>query len=125
MKAVRQFHNCRTASSGAGGSRTLVQTSDRCAFYMLIPRLIVGECTGHGHPRHPVASKISPQARGRPFGYPVLMSTSVSPTDGRGRWEMSCPRICARIKLTYYTSVRQQERSYSRQLCFCIGFQGC
>ena len=27
---------------GAGGSRTLVQTSDRCAFYMLIPRLIVG-----------------------------------------------------------------------------------
>ena len=28
--------------SGAGGSRTLVQTVNRCAFYMLIRWLVVG-----------------------------------------------------------------------------------
>ncbi len=33
---------------GAGGSRTLVQTSDRCAFYMLILWLIVGPALDTG-----------------------------------------------------------------------------
>ena len=38
----------RRSFCGAGGSRTLVQTSDRCAFYMLILWLIVGPALDTG-----------------------------------------------------------------------------
>ena len=35
------------------------------------------------------------------------------------------PQLLRGLSPTYCTSVRQQERSYFRQLSFCIGFQGC
>ena len=40
-------------SGGAGGGRTLVQTGDICAFYMLIPAFIVGSSQDPDHQATP------------------------------------------------------------------------
>ena len=81
--------------------------------------------SGRGHPRHTVASKISPAARGRPSTIPYSRAPpGHQPTGGVGG-RCLVPAASAGIKLTYCTSVKQQERSYFRQLSFCIGFQGC
>ena len=45
--------------SGAGGSRTLVQTSRRNAFYKFSPRLIVGGCMARDEPDSRLSSEIS------------------------------------------------------------------
>ena len=81
--------------------------------------------SGRGHPRPPLASKTSPALRGL---MPAIPSFWASP--GRTPTVGACgrclvPATVAGIKLTYCASVRQQERSYFRQLLFCIGFQGC
>jgi len=43
---------------GAGGNRTLVQTSSQKAFYMLSPELIFGILPGQGRPKLSLASLI-------------------------------------------------------------------
>ena len=83
------------------------------------------EYSGRGHPRHSVASKISSAARGFPPTIPFSRAPpGHRPTGGVGG-RCLVPATVAGIKLTYCASVRQQERSYFRQLSFCIGFQGC
>ena len=42
QNGTKKLENCFVPLGGAGGSRTLVQTSSRNAFYMLITLLIVG-----------------------------------------------------------------------------------
>ncbi len=37
LQLIKKDRHSAVFLCGAGGSRTLVQTSDRCAFYMLIP----------------------------------------------------------------------------------------
>lgn len=46
MIHVSTFHASMVHVCGAGGSRTLVQTRNKNAFYMLSPLLIVGQSEG-------------------------------------------------------------------------------
>ena len=48
---------------GAGGSRTLVQTRRKYAFYKFSHRLIVGDGMVRDTPGHRLSSKTSPQPR--------------------------------------------------------------
>ncbi len=48
---------------GAGGSRTLVQTCRKNAFYKLSLRLVVGFCMVRDGPHRSLSSEVSPQPR--------------------------------------------------------------
>jgi len=55
--------NVSPVQSGAGGSRTLVQTRRKYAFYKFSHRLIVGGGMVRDGPKRRLSSKISPQPR--------------------------------------------------------------
>jgi len=55
---------CIPLGCGAGGIRTLVQTSSRSAFYMLISYLIVGAGLQKSHDTTPVSPKFSLKLQG-------------------------------------------------------------
>ena len=61
--------------SGAGGSRTLVQTENRYGFYMLILLLIVGNRLVTGNRSDPYFPENSRGTRNLSFGYPGLNGT--------------------------------------------------
>ena len=76
---------------------------------------------GSERPKRDLISLVSPCRRSADTTIPKLLSTPYS-----GRNQESPPAgcfvhpPCERIKpVTYYTSVRQRKRSYSRQLFFC------
>ena len=82
-------------------------------------------CSGRGHPRQTVASKSSSAVRGDPPTIPYSRAPpGHRPTGGVGG-RCLVPSTVGGIKpVTYCASVRQQERSYIRQLSFRIHFQG-
>ena len=82
-------------------------------------------CSGRGHPRQAVAPKTSSAARSEPPTIPFSWAPPGHWPTGVVGGRCLVPATFAGIKQTYYTSVMQQERSYFRQLSFCIGFQGC
>ena len=107
----------KSLESGAGGSRTLVQTGKPYAFYMLIPAFGFRAPTRPGPPIVALSSKFSSAARGCGRLFPIFLhrltlrfgTTSLerclvlSPGDG--------------IKpVIYCTSIRQRERSCFRHL---------
>ena len=82
--------------------------------------------SGHEPPRQALASKTSSAARGLPPTIPFSRAPPNHIPTGMVCGRCLVPATVAGIKpVTYCTSVRQQERSYFRQLSFCIGCQGC
>ena len=67
--------------SGAGGSRTLVQTGNQYGFYMLILLLIVGRGLAKGSRPSPYSPESSPWPRERASDYPGLDGTPYTVTD--------------------------------------------
>jgi len=61
---------------GAGGNRTLVQTSSQKAFYMLSPELIFGILPGQGRPKISLASLIFVSASEPYTAYPGFCGVS-------------------------------------------------
>ena len=62
-------------TSGAGGSRTLVQTGNQYGFYMLILLLVVGKRLVTGNRSDPYFPENSRGTRNLSFGYPGLNGT--------------------------------------------------
>jgi len=58
---------------GAGGIRTLVQTSSKTAFYMLSRRLIVGIALARGRPTQSVVLLFSPDIQDRCPAIPTFL----------------------------------------------------
>ena len=82
--------------------------------------------SGHEPPRQALASKSSSAARGLPPTIPFSRAPPNHIPTGMVCGRCLVPATVEGIKpVTYCTSVRQQERSYFRQLSFCIGCQGC
>ena len=109
---------------GAGGSRTLVQTVNRCAFYMLIRWLVVGAAPDIGTQGHPYPLLFHPrleESRGLSRLYEHLLVSSRR--SGR-LGDVPFPRLARELSRTYCASVRQRERSCFRQLLFCVCGQG-
>ena len=84
--------------SGAGRSRTAVQTVNRCAFYMLIRWLVVGAAPDVGTQGRPYPLLLSPACRGVAPAIPSLPAPpGQQPTVGAaGRCLVPAP--CAGIK---------------------------
>lgn len=62
---------------------------------------------------------ISPQPRGRPWLFPIWLHRYIKTLRKNCSWAMSRSNTSlVGIKLTYYTSIRQRERSCFRQLNF-------
>ena len=101
---------------GAGGNRTLVQTSDKCAFYMLSLLLVFENNQG-------ISTRVKPYFLNLTkvpelyFGQPEIVAlhgrTGIRQIHPRN---VPSPLPRAAIKPIYYNSIRQQERSYFRQL---------
>ena len=73
-------------------------------------------CSGHGHPRQPLASKNSPALRGFMPTIPSFRAPPCHPPTVGAGGRCLVPATVAGIKLTYCSSVKQQERNYFRQL---------
>ena len=103
--------------SGAGGSRTLVQTGKPCAFYTLIPVCVFvrRQDPDHQPSPYPLCFRRTAEAPVRLF---PTCCTAISGGFGTGVPERCLVLLpCKRIKpLTYCASVRQRERSCFRQI---------
>ena len=64
--------NTKAGEGGAGGSRTLVQTRNRCAFYMLIRLLVFEQDSGTGTQDPVLSSFFSPWHQGAATTSPKL-----------------------------------------------------
>ena len=102
--------------SGAGGSRTLVQTRKPYAFYMLIPvRIFVKQQEPDDQLLpYPLMIHCHIKAYNNYFRICCTAWLTASEKGLSGRWPVPSP--CGGIKLTYYTSVRQRARSCFRQI---------
>jgi len=111
---------------GAGGNRTLVQTSDKCAFYMLSLLLVFENNQG-------ISTRVKPYFLNLTkvpelyFGQPEIVAlhgrTGIRQIHPRN---VPSPLPRAAIKPIYYNSIRQQERSCFRQLkSLKPSFTGC
>ena len=60
-------------SSGAGGSRTLVQTGKPYAFYMLIPDFIFVMRQDPDHQSHPYPLKLHPSVEAPKRLFPIIL----------------------------------------------------
>ncbi len=101
---------------GADGSRTRVRTRKQYAFYMLIFALIFVCQQDRSHQLTPYLLKSHQQCTAT-TDQPRIYSTSKPDRLGAMASErclVSAPG--AEIKLIYYTSIKQQERKYFRQL---------
>ena len=67
--------------SGAGGSRTLVQTGNQYGFYMRILLLVVGIRLARGSRPEPYSPESSPWPRERASDYPGLDGTPYTVPD--------------------------------------------
>ena len=105
---------------GAGGSRTLVQTRNNHAFYILILLLFFELCKETDILIATLSPKASRRCRSFRVAIPKLLSTSL-PDRNREAPSARCLVLspCERMKLVYYTSTKQRERMYFRQLIFC------
>ena len=103
--------------SGAGGSRTLVQTRKPYAFYMLIPAFIFVMRQDPDHQSHPYLLKFHLTVGAPDRLFPIYLHRWVLRfgTTSLERCLVLSP--CKRIKpVIYCTSIRQRERSCFRQL---------
>jgi len=103
---------------GDGGGRTLVQTRNQYAFYMLIPAFGFRALARPGPPTNTLVWKFHAVIQTLTTLFPIFCASLIqSPQDvGLGRRLVAV--VLTAIKLTYCTSVRLQEHSYSRQLNF-------
>ena len=83
------------------------------------------DATGRRHPMSSLVPKSSSKGRNLPLTIPFSRALPNRRPMGGVGGKCLVPATVAGIKITYYTSVMQQERSYFRLLLFCIGFQGC
>ncbi len=88
---------------GAGGSRTLVQTRDRYAFYMLIPLLIVGSGTGRSTQTKPYSLYLIRKPGPPPDQPEIILRPVIRPESGDSICGTSrpgpCPGLCRSTKL--------------------------
>ena len=103
---------------------TAVQTSNRCAFYMLIRWLVVGAAPDVGTQCRPYPlvfhRHLEASCRLSRLYLHLLVSCRRSGRLG----DVSFPRLAGELSRTYCASVRQRERSCFRQLFCCVCFQG-
>ena len=108
-----------SSESGAGGSRTLVQTGKPYAFYTLIPDFGFRVPTRPGPPTDTLAPESHPHvgAHADYFRFNLRHLILGFGTTSLERRLVSPP--CREIKLAiYYTSIKQRERTLFRQLIF-------
>ena len=107
-----------STESGAGGSRTLVQTRKQYAFYMLIFALIfvLQQDQSYQLLPYPLLFRCPYKAT---TSYPRFVRTSVSNRLGERAFERCLVLTpCIWMKLNLLYSIKQQERNYFRQLLF-------
>ena len=96
---------------GAGGSRTLVQTGKSYAFYMLIPDFGFRVTARPGPPTDTLASNCSQKMRGKSSAIPDILAPLYQSASRNGSERCLVPMLGKGIKLIYYTSIKQRERS--------------
>ena len=98
----------RLFSSGAGGSRTPVQTRRKNAFYKFSLRLVVGAGMVRDTPGRRLSSNVSPQPRSAALAiYPFMILRS-------GRWAEKLPGEHPRLRTL------SARRNPQRLRCECI-----
>ena len=120
-EAKLSFAEATESEGGAGGSRTLVQTSSKSAFYMLSLLLVFEFCPGKDTRKQNLISFISPDERSHHPTSPKLCCTPlISLESGMSACGMSRPDTWCRDKaLIYYTSILGSESviSFANYLC--------
>lgn len=104
---------------GAGGFRTHVQTGKYCAFYTFISAFICQIITRPEPPIITLVFKISSKNQDLFRLFPIFLHHWIHWFGTTSLEWCLVPLPCNGIKLViYYTSIKQRERSYFRQLIF-------
>ena len=104
---------------GAGGFRTHVQTGKYCAFYTFISAFICQIITRPEPPIITLVFKVSSKNQDLFRLFPIFLHHWIHWFGTRSLEWCLVPLPCNGIKLViYYTSIKQRERSYFRQLIF-------
>jgi len=103
---------------GADGSRTRVQTRNKYAFYMLIRLLFFERWPAIGNLPAPYPLNFRCGNEAAPQLFPTHERPLIANRGTGFAGDVLSSTLC-RIKLTYYDSIKLQERKYFRHFLFC------
>ena len=119
-KKASPFGMLKSLESGAGGSRTLVQTGKPYAFYTLIPAFGFRVSARPGPPTDTLAPKFHPQVGALEDYSRFNLRRWILRFGTTSLERRLVPLPCSGIKLAIYcTSIKQREHTHCCQLIFC------